>query len=382
MQLPSTGEGRSHRRPPGVARARAVSLVAIGALAGGIAIASTTAPWSREASHPQPEARPGGPPRPPGTGPGVLPVPLMPSPATEEPVESAAVPALAPAVPGQAIPLVPAVHTSVGTATVSPADGGWRSQITLSGSIVVGSEEFVGTASGVTDSYLPEGAYTSLMQPFALEGPNLTGTCAGHWALTPGSITAQEAFSTGTGLEHLPARAGWLSCTLQLGQSAPTQTGLALVVAQIPPTPAMSGVFGPGPSAVPVPAPLSLGAVDRTQYSDGGNVHTVFDLVGHIAIGGAVFTGHASGERSHFGGDPAPPFTLAGTSPSGDLSATCTDTATGLPGTSQLECTGQVGSGPVGTTTLLLAIPINTPRTQNPCGRCSTNDATGVFIGA
>jgi hypothetical protein len=287
---------------------------------------------------------------------------------------------LAPAVPGRAIPLVPAVHASVGTATVSPADGG--SQITLSGSIVVGSEEFVGTASGVIFPYLPEGAFTSLMQPFVLEGPNLTGTCAGHWALTPGSVTAQEAFSTGTGLEHLPVRAGWLACTLQLGQSAPAQTGLALAVARVPQTGEYSGVYGPGPSSVPVPAPLSLGAVDRTEYSDGGHVHDVYDLVGHIAIGGAVFTGHASGERLYFGGDPAPPFTLAGTSPSGDLSATCTDTATDVPGISQLECTGQVGSGPVGTTTLLLAIPINTPRTQNPCGRCSTNDATGVFVAA
>ena len=88
-------EVRSHRRPPGVARARAVSLVAVGALAGGVAIASTTAPWSREASHLQPEARPGGPPRPPGTGPGVLPVPPDAPPATEQPVESAAAPALA-----------------------------------------------------------------------------------------------------------------------------------------------------------------------------------------------------------------------------------------------------------------------------------------------
>ena len=94
--LTSGGQVRSHRRPPGVARARAVSLVAVGALAGGIAIASTTVPWSREASHLQPETRPSGPSGGAGAGPGVLPVLPMPPPATEEPVESAAVPALAP----------------------------------------------------------------------------------------------------------------------------------------------------------------------------------------------------------------------------------------------------------------------------------------------
>lgn len=89
----------SHRRPPGVVQARAVSLVAIGALAGGVAIASTTTPWSRDVGHLPPKALPGGPPGAPGTDPGGLPAPPMPPPATEQPVESATVPGLASAGP-------------------------------------------------------------------------------------------------------------------------------------------------------------------------------------------------------------------------------------------------------------------------------------------
>ncbi|MEJ2887718.1 heparin lyase I family protein [Actinomycetospora aeridis] len=74
------GGARSHRRPPGAARARAVSLVAVGALAGGIAIASTSAPWLREASLPRPDAGPGDDASPaPGSGPPVLPAPAGPS---------------------------------------------------------------------------------------------------------------------------------------------------------------------------------------------------------------------------------------------------------------------------------------------------------------
>jgi Polysaccharide lyase len=119
----SEGQARSHRRPPRVARARAVSLVAVGALAGGIAVASTTVPWSREASHPQPEARPGGTRGGPGTGPGVLPVPPTPPPASEEPVESVAVPTLAPAL----APGVPTEPPALPPALVeAPPAAVWR----------------------------------------------------------------------------------------------------------------------------------------------------------------------------------------------------------------------------------------------------------------
>jgi hypothetical protein len=120
MQLPS-GEVRSHRRPPGVARARAVSLVAAGALAGGVAIASTTGPWSREPSHLQPEARPGGPSGAMLDGPGVLPAPPAP-PAIEAPLESVAVPALA-QTPAPSVLTEPPVLAEAPASTVWRADG-------------------------------------------------------------------------------------------------------------------------------------------------------------------------------------------------------------------------------------------------------------------
>ncbi|HSK61347.1 MAG TPA: hypothetical protein VK935_20080, partial [Actinomycetospora sp.] len=50
----------SHRPPPGVARTRAISLVAAGALAGGAAIVATTAPWSEDTVSVRPASPPGG----------------------------------------------------------------------------------------------------------------------------------------------------------------------------------------------------------------------------------------------------------------------------------------------------------------------------------
>ncbi|MEJ2863742.1 heparin lyase I family protein [Actinomycetospora flava] len=93
---PSAGRDvRSHRRPPGPARARAVSLVAVGALAGGVAIASTSAPWPREATDRQPQ----GPDRASGasgTDHRVAPVPPVPA---QEPVAAETDPDPAPPVP-------------------------------------------------------------------------------------------------------------------------------------------------------------------------------------------------------------------------------------------------------------------------------------------
>ena len=140
--LLSGEQARSHRRPPGVARARAVSLVAAGALAGGIAVVSTTLPWSREASDPQPEARPDGQHRPPGTEhrPGVLPVPPMSPPTTEEPVESAAVPAPAPT-------LAPPTSTEPPVLAEAPASTLWRAD---------GPHAFLGTSWNTVGAMPPQ----------------------------------------------------------------------------------------------------------------------------------------------------------------------------------------------------------------------------------
>jgi hypothetical protein len=59
--LAAGGSARSHRRPPGVSRTRVVSLVAAGALAGGVAIVGTTMPWFHESSQFRPGPRAGGP---------------------------------------------------------------------------------------------------------------------------------------------------------------------------------------------------------------------------------------------------------------------------------------------------------------------------------
>jgi hypothetical protein len=183
-----------------------------------------------------------------------------------------------------------------------------------------------------------------------------------------------------------------LACSLQLGVAPAAQTSLTLAVVAVDP-PAdreYAGVYGPGFSNLPVAVPASRGLADQSFVFESENT-TTYDLVGDISLGGGVFHGHASG--SYTGAPPSTPFALAGTSPSGDLSATCTDSVpleqplsdTGL-GVNEglvtlLSCTGAVGAGPTGTTTLILLLPLTSTHVGAPCGHCTTDDATGVFLG-
>jgi hypothetical protein len=288
--------------------------------------------------------------------------------------------------------ITPALPASLGTATVT-TDGAWN--FTLNGSITVGSGTFTGTASGTAPAPLgyPPVPHTPI-PAFTLAGPGLTGTCSGQWLMDPMSFDPSGLMGMLNGFSPVflmmpPAvvNVASLSCTLQLGGAPPAQTGLTLaLVADDPPANThLTGLYGPGLSSVPVPVPRSRGLADRTGVGvpiSGYGYH----LLGDIELGGQMFRGDASGSVPFSA--PSAPFPLTGTSPSGDLAATCAVPATPLDGVGAqppggpltlLSCTGHVGSGPVGTTTLLLALPIASG-TSGGCGGCEASDETGVFL--
>ena len=284
--------------------------------------------------------------------------------------------------PAAALP-TPLGPVSLGTATATPSGTGGVT-FSLSGSIAVGADEFTGTATGTTaGAGCCEAALANVIRPFTLQGPGLSGTCSGHWVVAPWQLS---------GLYYSPAAEASLSCTLQLGLAAPAETGLSiLVVDSAPPSQAYLGVFGPGPSSLPIPAPVSLGTAEVGGASTAPYFTLEYHLVGDIAFGGRVFHGHASGGYSSCCGETPATFPLTGTSPTGDLSATCSNqpsalystvaSATGLDVSGDtLSCTGQVGGGPVGTTTFVLVVPVVLDG-FGPCGRCSTAESTGVFVG-
>lgn len=274
----------------------------------------------------------------------------------------------------QALP-APAGFASLGTATLVP-DGLGNFVVTLNGAIAVGAGEFIGQATGTMPS-----PPTS----FAVQGPGLQGTCSGHWVVPP----YYPGVNLTIALPSLPHVAeASLACTLQLGTAPAAQTGLSVAAVQVPPLgPQFTGLFGPGPSSLPVPAPVSLGTMDLTVVNSGrdDSCDFTYDLVGDIALGGQVFHGDASGSYSAGPCGIVPPtFTLTGTSPSGDLAATCLtpNDAQSIPGTESLSCTGHVGTGPTGSTKLVLAEPIID--LTNPLGTSASYIVThtsGVFVG-
>jgi hypothetical protein len=220
-----------------------------------------------------------------------------------------------------------------------------------------------------------------IIDAFTLQGPDLTGTCSGHWLY--GRSTESPPFIGG--LAPSPVAAISLSCTLQLGQGAPAETELviALVNDSNSPSRHLTGAYGPGPSVLAGISPLSEGTADvYTEVYGTGNL-IEYRFVGDIVFGGRVFQGVAGGSYSYHG-EPAPSFSLTGTSPTGDLSASCVNTvnsalffAVGYIDTG-LVCTGSVGSGPASTVRLLVETPLMT--TSHGGGRYSTSDYAGAFF--
>src|SRR5581483_9808931 len=271
----------------------------------------------------------------------------------------------------------PLVSLSLGTATVDNVAG--ASRFTFNGSIAVGASEFQGVASGTaaSDPYLRPGEIV----PFTLQGSGLAGTCSGHWVVPYGTDVE------GLVPVHSSVVAASLSCTLQLGAAPAAETELTVVAIETQPLSwHYTGLFAPGPSAAPVVAPVSLGTFDDLVYGDEGGCDVRYDFVGNISLGGHVFRGDAYGRAPACGEVTPPQFTLTGTSPSGDLSATCVDTtdsnvaSTGL--LSAISCSGHVGTGPAGTTTLYLLRVPNTEGNGYGCTTCFDSDGHGVFIGA
>jgi hypothetical protein len=284
------------------------------------------------------------------------------------------------AVPARAAATL-ALPLSLGTATASYDGQSWN--FTLSGSIAVGAGVFTGSASGAAPAdygFIAPLPRTPI-PPFTLTGPGLTGTCSGQWLTDPSDFDPTGGYLVGLPPPP-PVNVASLSCTLQLGLAPPAQTSLTLaLIADNPPANThLTGVYGPGLSSVPIPVPRSRGLADRAGADDREGYH----LLGDIELGGQVFHGDAFGGYK-LSDPPDAPFPLTGSSASGALAATCTASALdpisiGLVNRvlMSLSCTGSVGSGPVGTTTLIVVLPIQ----KYHFGTCACGawDHTGVFL--
>jgi hypothetical protein len=280
----------------------------------------------------------------------------------------------------------PAVPLSVGTATVANADS--TTTYTLTGSIAVGDGVFSGTASGAVPDPFDHPSSSNLVPAFTLSGPGLTGTCSGQWLLNPISFGDPYGI-TAYGVPSGPVNVVSLACEMQLGTDPPADTSLTLALVKDGALTEShyTGVYGPGVSSLHLLVPPSKGVVDRT-FLIGGTPRFEHHLLGDIALGGQVFHGDASGGYDPSIGGPPYSFPLTGTSVAGSLNATCTENEPPMPiGTgiaapiTLLSCTGQVGAGPTGTTSLVLLLPFQSYRPGDGCGHCSSTDSTGVFVG-
>lgn len=96
-----------------------------------------------------------------------------------------------------------------------------------------------------------------------------------------------------------------------------------------------------------------------------------------------MFTGTAEGGTGPYFYPPVTTFTLHGSSAHGDLDATChypsTTTALGQVPGSKITCTGAIGGGPTGSTTLALAYGL--PYVSDPGTHGGTYVYDGVFAG-
>jgi len=292
---------------------------------------------------------------------------------------------------GRAKATTPALPASLGTATVI-ASAPCRWTYTLGGSIVVGSGTFSGTASGTATGPTSGCGLDTPRTPiaaFTLEGPDLTGTCSGHWLIDPTGPQPLGGLTPTNAKGVTPASVVSLACSLQLGTSAPAAAGLTLVLVSPSGGSSFTGVYGPGTTSVALPAPLSLGTVAITSTE---GCSEDYSFVGDISLGGRVFHGEAT--ASNYLCSFAP-FLVTGTSPSGDLTASCGPRSYPLSGTPgglgntgllgfTLQCSGHVGDGPDGTATLLVEVVMSSshPGFEWGCGAaCSTSDSTAVFVG-
>jgi hypothetical protein len=269
-------------------------------------------------------------------------------------------------------------------------NAGFGTTYTLNGSLAVGDGVFSGTASGTSANPTSYPSPGNLVSAFTLSGPGLTGTCSGQWLLDP--TTFGDPYSaTQYHVPTSPVNVVSLACTLQLGAAPPADTSLTLaLVKDSSPFAAnhYTGVYGPGVSSLSLPVPPSKGVVDRTFAYSGLPPRFEYHMVGDIALGGQVFHGDASGGYDPSIGGPPYSFPLTGTSVAGSLNATCTENEPPMPiGTgiaapiTLLSCTGQVGAGPTGTTSLVLLLPFQSYRPGDGCGHCTSSDDTGVFVG-
>jgi hypothetical protein len=108
-----------------------------------------------------------------------------------------------------------------------------------------------------------------------------------------------------------------------------------------------------------------------------------YSLTGSVSFGNRTFDGTASGGYGVYccDGSVPEPFALHGSSPDGDLDATCTDHVglyMGTPTAGYLQCTGHIGDGGTTTTRLVIALPV---AQENPTQHGSSYGYSGAFAG-
>ncbi|HUR50955.1 MAG TPA: hypothetical protein VMZ11_02410 [Mycobacteriales bacterium] len=110
------------------------------------------------------------------------------------------------------------------------------------------------------------------------------------------------------------------------------------------------------------PASRSLGTVEAS-YSVYSTSAVGVSLTGDVSFGNRTFHGTAGGSADWYccDGSTEPLIPLHGSSPDGDLDATCVDglgMSDATPTAGTLVCTGHIGDGAVTTTRLVVALPI------------------------
>ena len=158
------------------------------------------------------------------------------------------------------------------------------------------------------------------------------------------------------------------------------RAGAAAVLAAALP---LSLIWSAPAHAAPTLVKRSAGTV-VAEHSDSSVESTSFALTGSISFGNRTCQGTASGGVFWYccGEGIEPPIPLHGSSPDGDLDATCVDDVDLYmddPGAGYLVCTGHIGDGTTATTRLVIALPITSGATDPHQG--TNYGYSGVFAG-
>lgn len=249
-----------------------------------------------------------------------------------------------------------AADLSAGTVTVQPyfERGNF---FTLHGRFAAGGASVVTTATGWS-SDTPDGR-----TPIALSGVGITGTCTFGPTNLPTVITPPLPVPNGSERMY---------CSVSIYGRPVAPMSLILTIQAPGLGSSTSGLFVGGVdtdvTATPAIPTRSDGTAVKQIACGLGQCSVYLALTGHLHFGGHTFTGTATSLNA-----VGAPHTLHGTSPAGDLDATCTDF-----GPAALKCVGSIGTGPTGHTNLALVLG---PYSQDSVPKGTSSHAEGVFAG-